>query len=348
MEENTWLRWKARIGSLKVVAIFGILGAFFGLTWATKELNTAQANSSTPQAVTLAQIVNGEVGRPRYVAVEGYAVYDVGYTERNNGVKTAEYYYLVDETGGYAVLIKADHLDLDKRVNGPLALTGITEFPSTSPELYTAISDDVASFAAEGFRITPEIFIRENARPANATTALLLVAGFAALGLVSLVVMFFPGMVFVPAATQPGGVAQLGGVRQGVQVTGRLQQLKRIQPEIEIGKAWRKFTMVVANIIPLENRQVMIYVHYIYRHNGIKVNDTHWALTLNAMSVTSVEPGKVLGFKDRYAVRFTHTQRKEKPEELVLTFAKPEDQANFVAMLRAANFIISGLGIGVV
>ncbi|MCX7680755.1 MAG: hypothetical protein N2508_02100 [Anaerolineae bacterium] len=342
--ENTWLRWKGRIGSLKRVAVLGIMGAFVGLAWSTNELSTARLNPSAPQAVTLAQIVDGEVGRPRYVAVEGYAMYEFGYKETIYGIKIAEYYYLFDVDEGYAVLIKADHMNLNRRVDGPISLTGITAFP-TSPDLYMAIANDVERFADMGFRITPDIYIRESARPSGALTADILVAVFVAAGLVSLVILAFPSVVFVAAPAQPGGVTQQGGVRQGVQVTGRLQRLKRVQPTIEVGRGWRKFTKAVANIIPLEDRQVMVYVHCVYWYGGIKVSDTHWGLTLDSMNVVFVEPGKVLGFKDRWAVRFVHRQRQGKPEELIVSFARPEDQAYFVALLRRAHFAIGGTGI---
>jgi len=343
--EDTWLRWKGRISDLKVVALLGILGAFVGLVWSTIELTTAQSNPFEPRTVTLAQIVNGEVGRPYYVAVEGYAIYGSGYKMTNYGIKTSEYYYLFDEDEGYAVLIKADHMNLHKRVDGPISLTGMTAFPSTSPDLYVAIADDVEHFADMGFGITPDIFIRENKRPSSVSIAAILVVVFSVVGLVSLVTMAFPSVVFVPAAVQPGGVAQQGSVRQEVQVTGRLQKLKRVQPSIEVGRGWRKFTTTVANIIPLGNRRVMVYIRQIYRYSGIKVSDTHSGLTLDPMNVVFVEPGKVLGFKDRWAVRFVHRQRRDKPEELIMSFARPEDQAHFVALLRRAGFVIGGIGI---
>ncbi len=129
--EDTWLRMKGRIGSLKIFALFGIIAAFFGIGWSATEFSTAQSNPSEPQAVSLAQIVNGEVGRPHYVTVEGYAAHEIGYKETYYGIKTAECYYIFDEDEGYAVLIKADRMNLKKRVNGPIALTGLIELIET-------------------------------------------------------------------------------------------------------------------------------------------------------------------------------------------------------------------------
>jgi len=343
--EDSWLRWKGRIGSLKLVALFGIIGAFIGLVWSTTELPTARANPSEPRVVTIAQLVNDEVDRSVYVTVKGYAMYQTGYEETTNGRKTAEFYFLFDMDDGYAVLVEADHMDLDEREDGVVSIAGMTAFPSTSPDLYVAISDDVKFFLHEGFRITPDIYVRENARPTNEALAISVMVLSAVLGLASLVAVAFPRVVFSPAEAQPGGVAQQGGVRQGVQVTGRLQQLKRVEPTIEVGRKWRKFTTAVANVIPLADRRVMIYVHYIYRYNGIKVQDTHWGVTLDTTNVESVEPGKILRFKDRWAVRFVHIQRRNKPETLIVSFARPEDQAHFVALLRAAGFAVGDVGI---
>jgi hypothetical protein len=208
-----------------------------------------------------------------------------------------------------------------------------------------AIADDVKYFAEMGFKTTPNVYIRENARPLSALMAAFLIVVFSVVGLVSLVIAAFPSVVFVPAVAQPGGVAQQGGVKQGVQVTGRLQKLKRVQPSIEVGRRWRKFTTAAATIVPLENRRVMVYIRHANRYSGIKVSDTHWGLMLDSMSVNSVEPGKVLRFKDRWAVRFVHRLRRDKPEEVIVSFSRPEDQAHFVALLRKAGFVIGRIGI---
>jgi len=208
-----------------------------------------------------------------------------------------------------------------------------------------AIAEDVEYFADKGVKITPDIFIRENAHPSSVPIAATLLVFFSVLGLASLVIVAFPSVVFVSVVSQPSGDAQKGGVRQGVQVTGRLQKLKKIRPSIEVGRRWRKFTKGLANIIPLKNKQVMVYIRDITRYQGIKVSDTHWGLTFNSTNVVSVESGKVLGFKDRWAVRFVHRQRRDKPEELIVSFDQPEDQAHFVALLRQAGFVISSTGI---
>jgi|GEM_PF-6361326 len=99
--------------------------------------------------------------------------------------------------------------------------------------------------------------------------------------------------------------------------------------------------MVIANVIPSEKRQVMIYVHSTYRHTGINVSDTHWVKSLNSLNAISTEPGNVLGFEVRYAVSFVIARWKDKLEKLIMTFARPEDQANLVAMLPQAGFIIT-------
>ena len=342
--ENSWLRWKGRIGSLKVVALLGIILGLSGLVWSALELNTARSNPSEPQPVTLAQLVNGEVDRSSYVAVEGYAVYQSGYEETDHGIRTAVYYYLLDINEGYAVLIKADGMNLDGRADGPISLTGMTTFPSSSG-LYAIISEDVEYFADMGFRITPDIYIRENARPSSVWVMALLVVASSAVGLVSVAIMAFPSLVFVPAEAQPGGVAEQWGVKQGVRATGRFQKLKKVRPSVEVGRRWRKFTTAVANVIPLENQRVMIYIHHIFRYSGIKVSDTHWGVTFDPTNVVSVQPGKILRFRDRWAVRFVHRQRRDRPEELIVSFARPEDQADFVALLRGADFTIDDVGI---
>jgi hypothetical protein len=328
-----------------VAAVVGFVAAFAGVAVSIAALSTAMENPTTPRRVPLGQVVNGEVAPSRYVTVQGYALYDTGYAETSNGSKAAEYYYVFDSNRGYAVLVKADSTDLDGRVDGPVSVDGMTTRVPSGSEFYELIASDIDYFAGEGFRITPDMYIRENAHPASIVNAAVILAGSIAIGLLSLVIALFPSVVFVPAAAQPGGIAMQAAAAQGVQATGQLQKLKRVKPSIEPGRQWRRFSKAVANIVPLANRRVMIYVHLITRYNGIPTSKTHWAVTLDAANVLSVEPGKTLAFQDRWAVRIVHRQRQGKAEELIVTFAGPEDQAHFVAMLRMAGFALGTSGV---
>ena len=88
------LRWKGRIGSLKLgcglILVFAAIITCAGMAG----LSTALNNPDTPQEVTVAQLVNGDIATSRYVSVSGVAAYDLGYEKSEDGKTTATYYFM--------------------------------------------------------------------------------------------------------------------------------------------------------------------------------------------------------------------------------------------------------------
>jgi hypothetical protein len=332
------LRWKGRIGSLKPLAVLVIIAAALGLVASVESLTTARANPTGPQPVSIREIAERLVDSRQYVVVAGFAEYEWAYSYEENGRTTVVYYYLYDEDEGYILVVEADATNLESRVDADVALSGITW---TMPgDLRALVEEDAEELADYGWVLASTLVLKEGEAPGSETAALAWTIGLGVASLLSVCVLFFPAVVFTPGAAHAGGTGPQVEKTIGVQASGRLQRLKSLQPAIEVGRGWRKFTKAVANVVPLQNRRVMLYIHHIYRYSGIKVSDTQWALVFDPMNVVSVEPGKVVGFKDRWAVRFVHRQRREKPEELIVSFASPEDQGDFVALLRAAGFVL--------
>ncbi len=97
---ETALRWRARIASLKWFAGFVLLFLIIFLIAEAAALFTALKNPGEPQTITIQQLVNGTVGVDRYVTVPGYAVHDAGYEQTKDGAKIATYYLLLDDDTG--------------------------------------------------------------------------------------------------------------------------------------------------------------------------------------------------------------------------------------------------------
>ena len=131
---------------------------------------------------------------------------------------------------------------------------------------------------------------------------------------------------------------------EGVKATGRFLQLKKVEPSLELGKRRQRFTNAVANIIPLEQGDLMIYIHHVVRYNFIPVSKTHWGVFLNNRNVSVAEPGLQLGWTDRPAVEFSYSSDDGKSETLLLAFDQGEDQGYFVRLLREKGFSV-GSGI---
>lgn len=103
---ETSLRWKARIGALKPFAALALILAGLGLIFAIGQFAIAVRSPAEPEMVTVRQLVDGTIGSGRYVRVSGYAVYDWGYEETENGRVVATYYALLDDKGGYLLVVK--------------------------------------------------------------------------------------------------------------------------------------------------------------------------------------------------------------------------------------------------
>jgi hypothetical protein len=343
MDESS-LRWQARIGSLKWLGLIMIIGAGIGLIIVVGNLLTSLRNPGEPQSVTIQQVVDGSIRSNQYVTLEGFAMYDTGYEQTENGRVIDTYYLLVDEFSGYLLVVNASTPDISDRELDWIRLVGMTH--KTPTDLRQIIQEDFEFYRQEGFATTAELYIAEGEKPSGtAETAALGIVLFA-LVIVGAIPFFFPTTVFAP---KPAELVTLDPTpskkkRSGVFATGRFIKLKKVKPTLEIGKRMQKFTRAVANIIPAEKGDLVVYIHHVVRYNFIPVSKTHWGVFLNPRIVQVAEPGLQYGWKDRPAVQINYAGKDNKSETLLLTFNKVSDQAFFLKLLREKGYRI-GSGI---
>ncbi len=333
------LRWKGRIGSLKVgcglVLVLAAVVACAGLG----SLSTALNNSDTPQTVTVSQLVNGDVATSRYVSVAGMAVYDLGYEKSKDGKTTETYYFLIDARTGDMVLVKHTSALVVARQNGAATVTGMTRTPPT--DLKDAIKEDETLFTQNDVRTTTALYIEDGTMPpTKGNSIVLLLVGLVGVGLCC-IPFFFPGTVFAPYpldTTVPPPTE-----RYGVKATGKFTQLKSVDP-LEVGKTTRKFSNAVANVVPVGEQQLMIYIHHILKTKtyGITVNTTitDWGVFLRHDHSTDVTAGKIYGWKNKWATRFQYPNAKGKTDTLYVIFEEAGAQAAFVKLLRTMQFSV--------
>jgi len=343
INENS-LRWKARIGSLKSISIVVIIMAGFGLIYAIGELLAAVQNPTEPRVVTIEQIVTGSIRSGQYVTLEGFAMYDTGYEETENGAVIASYFLLLDDLTGHLVVVQASDINIDQREMDWITLAGMTR--KTSYDLRGLIESDTAFFKEQGFSTTPDIYLSEGDKPAGDAQSLILVLVLAGLVVGSIVPFFYPTTVFLPKPIEMFAMDSFSTTKKagGLKATGRFIQLKKVEPSLELGKRKQKFTQAVANIIPMDQGDLIIYIHHVIRYNFITVSKTHWGLFLNNKNVSVVEPGIKLGWKDNPAVQFNYSTEEGKPETLLLAFDHASDLTSYVKFLREKGFKI-GSGI---
>jgi len=334
------LRIKGTIGQLKPLFLLGLIIGAILLLVAVDGLSTALANPGEPQPVTVSQLVDGTVAKDQYVSVRGYAWYEPAYTEEEDGRTVATYFFLIDETTGHVVVVKADTKTLDGRTSQMVDLTGITT--GTPSELANLIEEDVPGLLEEGFEMTSRLYISEGAKPPALGGSLLFVIAAGVLLLICIASFLFPNVTFAPHPLETFEIPTEGN--PGVRASGRFQALKQVRP-IEVGKKTRNFTRAVANIIPLSRDELVIYIHHVVRTYvyGVRVGkrESDWGIFLDRGNVTEIEPGKVYSLKTRWAVRFNYKGPKGKPQTLVISFEKPWGQSSFVGLLQKMGFQIT-------
>lgn len=346
---ETSLRWQARIGGLKALSVAVLfIGGLCGLIQ-IENLQSASRNPGTPVEVTIEGIVNGQVETGKYVSVSGIAVYDAGYEETEDGRTVATYFFLVDDATGHVVVTKAREGTTAGRTTGVLTVKGMTH--NTASELEGLIREDGPSLAAEGFATSSKVYLAEGETPPNITTTQVILLLLVVALLIGVVPLFFPSVVFAPKPiTSTSMEPTAGPERAVVKAWGRFQQLKQVRPSIEIGKRRRKFQNAVANLIPLDHGNLMVYIHHVVRTTmyGITVGkrEADWGVFFSPRNAVQVEPGVMYGWKDRVAIRFRYTGDAAKQEELIVSFDRGADQARFARLLREMGFRV-GTGFGI-
>lgn len=334
------LRLRGRLGRLKSVGVLlGMVGLAL-LIAGLVLLSDARANDpNNPMVAGVDQLVRGEIPTSRYVSVSGQTNYDIFYTETEDGATKARYYFLVDDAMANIILVKAKGMPVSKADLVPVTIVGMTR--STASGLQDLMRSDLPDITDAGLQTNIDLYIAEGQKPPTVGTVwtlLLLGVALMAVGAVSLT---FRGVVFGPAPVEPTVAPAVG--QPGTQASGTFLKLKSVQP-LEVGRGTRQFENAVANLVPLEDRRLLVYIHHIVttRAYGIKVGqqESHWGAFIGQDNVVSIEPGKLYAWRERPAVRLRYRDAKGKEQDLVVSFNHAAAQAGFVEMLRQMGFAV--------
>jgi hypothetical protein len=224
-------------------------------------------------------------------------------------------------------------------------ISGMTH--NTESKLQSLLESDFDEMHKAGVQTTSTLYLSEGQKPADLGQSAILVSGLLLVSVLCLVTFFFPSTVFGPQPIDFAAASQVVG-NPGIKATGRFQRLASVRPSIVIGKGVRQFNHGVANIVPLTDGGVMIYIHYVltYRSYGVKTGqqESDWAVMLDRSRVQDAEPGKVYGWRDRLAVRVHYQDPAaaptSKPQTLIVTFNHAGAQQDFVNLLRQRGFIV--------
>jgi hypothetical protein len=159
--------------------------------------------------------------------------------------------------------------------------------------------------------------------------------------LASVVPFFFPSTVFVPHPVDTS--AGPPPARPELKATGRFVQLTQLEPAIQIGEHTRKFANEPANVVPLAKSRLMIYIRNAAKtkaKGGAARTETDWGVFVDKRTVHAIEPGRIYGWKDRWAVRFRYAGPEEKEETLLAIFESAAAQAQFADLLTKSGFAL--------
>lgn len=338
------LRWKGRLGSLKPVAALVLLFAVIFLIGAIINLNLASSNPAEPQEVKIGQLASNEIGVDRYVTFSGLALYPAAYEETEDGKTTGEFFFVVDTDTGNMILVKAAKSLPIIETEEVVMVSGLTHTPEK--KLRDLIESDLPAIQKADLITTSGLFVGDGETPPNASANLAAVIGLGALSLLCVAAFFMPTTVFGPKPIDSvAATADAAATDRSTWATGRFKKLSATQPNFAFSpRGQRSFTNAVVNLMPLETRQLMLYIHHVmtYRTYGIKVSEqqTDWGLLLDSGNVIDIEPGKVYGWRDKWAVRFRYNDNGSKPQTAIVTFAQAGAQAQFVALLRQMGFAV--------
>lgn len=339
---ETLLRWKARIGALKGFAIIGLIVALALLITGVVLLFTALNNpGGEPLQVTIEQLVAGEIDAGRYVTVAGTPDDEAAYEYTEDGRTTVEYYFLTNRATGNMILVKAARLyvGLSLTPGKNTLITGMTR--STYSDLRDLMEEDQAQFSQYGYQTNPQLYIGQDQTPPDLVTSLILVllGGFGTL--VCGGVFFFPSMVFGPTPLDRDAQPPTKEKKDPpYKASGTFLRLASIKPTIQVGKGTRKFAQAIANLVPLSEEQLLVYIHHIYK-SRYTTTETDWGIFLTPGQVTAVEPGKVYGWRDKPALRIQYRDAEQREQTVTLQFKHAAAQLEAARLLESLHFKIN-------
>jgi hypothetical protein len=346
MNETIW-RWQARIGSLKQYTAVGALLAGIGLLTLVPNLWKAVNDPSELQVVKIGQLVRREIGADRYVTVSGLAAYGLSYQETKNNNIVAEFYALIDKETGDMVFVRLPRPipDADKDAVKLVTISGLTH--NAPYDLKKLIEADLPDIRKAGLTTTSALYLGEGEKPFAISDVFPQMIGLGLVLLLCVVTLPFPSIVFRPHPLETVGISTIG--EPGVKATGRFQRLQSFEPTIQVGQDTFDFKEAVANIVPLEDRRLMMYIHHILTKYGTTFGreETDWALFLDPAHVRDIEPGKLYGWHDRWAVQVRYKDEEDEVQSLIVSFNHAVAQADFVNLLSQMGFAV-GTGYAVV
>ncbi|MFT3894655.1 MAG: hypothetical protein QM730_23750 [Anaerolineales bacterium] len=337
---ETVLRWEGRIGSLRGLAMVALILIVIFSIPAYLSFQTAMKNRAGSQPVTMSQLALGFVEKDQYISVSGVAAYELAYIEKEDGVKKALIYPLIDQKDGFIVFVRTTHVELENAPDADVTVSGMTS--SSATDLQNLIEGDMADINSGGFKTISTLYVEAEQKPAQVTFSFLILAGMAFAALLSVGTFFFPATTFGPYPVQQ--IPPDAPLSKAIQATGNFQQVKSMQP-LQFGRSKRKFVNSVANLFVMEDHTLGVYIHFVYTHRvyGIQVSkqETDWMVLVKPTQVVALEPGKVYGWRDRWALSVRYRDDKAKEQTVYIIFENVASQVNFVNYLREKGYAIS-------
>lgn len=334
------LRWKGRIGSLKPLAFLVLIFLVIFTFPAVTGFVTALKNPSAPRSVTVSELISGNIGTQRYVEVSGVASYKLAYTETENDVPKAIIYPLIDRQGNAVIFVRTTKAELASSPDTQVTVTGITT--SASSDLKNLIEKDLSEINGAGFQTSSALYIEEGQKPGQIIVYLLALAIMAFATVLCIVTFFFPSVAFGAFPVQQ--IPPDAKISKAIKATGNFQQVKTMQP-LEFAKARRKFTDAIANLFVMDDRSIGVYIRYILtrRVYGIQVSkqETDWMILIKPAQIMAVEPGKIYSWRDRWAISIRYKDSAERQQTAIISFEDSASQANFVNFLREKGHAVS-------
>jgi len=349
---ETLNRWKARIGSLKGVAAVAILVLMIATAIAARMLLTAIDNPEQPEPITIRQIVEGNIEPGRFVTVEGYAKLDHGYDATENGTVRSCYYYLLDDASRYLVVVKTDPATFQSHLTANTRVSGMTR--AVPNELRQLIDSDTPGIRAAGYLTSSTIYLEENARPPERfmmfSTVVVLCAS---MGIFSLTFLF-PSTMFQPMPVDTLRVRDASTpINRTIWARGTFYRLISTEPFIELSGRTRRFRETPVNIKPLPGPQLLIqpltnegqHTYSLALGNQslsftVGTSPDQWAILVDAQNFIDIDPGKLYGWTDHWAIRLQYSSPGSRKETVILSFENSIAQAECVDRLRELGFLV--------
>ncbi|HEX9331510.1 MAG TPA: hypothetical protein VF896_06465, partial [Anaerolineales bacterium] len=99
------------------------------------------------------------------------------------------------------------------------------------------------------------------------------------------------------------------------------------------------------NLFTQEDKWIGVYIHFVYtqRVYGVQVSrrESDWAVIIKPAEIIALEPGKLYGWHDRWAISFRYRDANHKEQTLIVSFDHPAAQSHFVNYLREKGYPVS-------